>query len=113
MSQRNKVSTTSNELLGAVLLARSEAVRQEESTTITPVSNGWQVTSQGVDLIDHVVDNNITIDGDPITYNPRGRASLTTTKSISISYDGAVKSRLCLSLTGRPFIRSVEDGTCP
>ncbi|MES9832150.1 MAG: GspH/FimT family pseudopilin [Candidatus Thiodiazotropha sp. LLP2] len=114
MTEQNAVSTTSNELLGGLLLARSEAVRQEELTTFTPLNDGWQVDAAGVNLLTHVVDNvNLTIDGDPITYNARGRAALDNTESIEISYEGTVQSRICLSLTGRPFIRSVENGACP
>ena len=115
LTRNNAVATTSNELLGAILLARSEAIRAEKTTTFTTLSNGWQVVnSDGDDLVKHVVDNsNVTIGSADIDYNPRGRADLDSSESIDISYNGSVKSRICLTLTGRPFIRSADDGACP
>ncbi|WP_369158423.1 GspH/FimT family pseudopilin [Candidatus Thiodiazotropha sp. LNASS1] len=112
--QRNTISTTSNELLGALLYARSEAVRQEATATFTPEADGWLVESGDVTLLDHTVENdNIAIDGDAVTYSPRGRANLVAEQSIDISYKGTLESRICLSLSGRPFIKMVEDGECP
>jgi type IV fimbrial biogenesis protein FimT len=120
MLERNTVSTTSNELLSGLLLARNEAVRQGRgSSTLTPSTSGWTVESWTEDsgttnLLTHRVDNsNITITGAAISYNARGRASLENTQSIEISFDGTVKSRICLSLTGRPYILSADDGVCP
>ncbi|MBT2988309.1 MAG: GspH/FimT family pseudopilin [Candidatus Thiodiazotropha sp. (ex Ctena orbiculata)] len=112
--ERNTISTTSNDLLGALLYARSEAVRQEVTTTFTPEADGWMVTVGNVTLADHTVDSdNITINGDPVNYSPRGRASLANTRSIDISYKGTLESRVCLAITGRPFIKLVEHGNCP
>ncbi|MEW8212065.1 MAG: GspH/FimT family pseudopilin, partial [Candidatus Thiodiazotropha taylori] len=106
LSERTSVATTSNELLAGVLLARSEAVRQEANVTFTPQADGWQVDTGVTNLLSHSLDSElVTIDGNAVTYNPRGRAALADTDSISISFDGEVKSRVCLSLTGRPFIR--------
>ncbi|MCG7926681.1 MAG: GspH/FimT family pseudopilin [Candidatus Thiodiazotropha taylori] len=114
LSERTSVATTSNELLAGVLLARSEAVRQEANVTFTPQADGWQVDTGVTNLLSHSLDSElVTIDGNAVTYNPRGRAALADTDSISISFDGEVKSRVCLSLTGRPFIRLAEDGACP
>ncbi|MCG7995389.1 MAG: GspH/FimT family pseudopilin [Candidatus Thiodiazotropha taylori] len=114
LSERTSVATTSNELLAGVLLARSEAVRQEANVTFTPQADGWQVDAGVTNLLNHSLDSElVTINGNAVTYNPRGRAALADTDSISISFDGEVKSRVCLSLTGRPFIRLAEDGACP
>ncbi|MCG8485931.1 MAG: GspH/FimT family pseudopilin [Chromatiales bacterium] len=114
LSERTSVATTSNELLAAVLLARSEAVRQETNVTFTPRVDGWEVDAGLVNLLTHTVDSDyVIINGNAVTYNPRGRAALADTDSISVSFDGEVKSRVCLSLTGRPFIRLAEDGVCP
>jgi type IV fimbrial biogenesis protein FimT len=112
--ERNAISTTSNELLGGLLLARSEAVRQEASTTFTPEDDGWLVQSGDVTLLDHTVtSDHIVISGDTVTYSARGRAGLDTTGSINISYKDTLVSRVCLSLSGRPFIKLVKDGDCP
>jgi type IV fimbrial biogenesis protein FimT len=115
MVERNAVTTTSNDLLRGLLLARSEAIRQEVQTvSLEPSTDGWQVNMQdNTNLLSHTVDYDaITIDGNSITYNARGRAGLSSDQSIDISYDGTVKSRICLSLTGRPFIRPAEAGAC-
>ncbi|MBT3030685.1 MAG: prepilin-type N-terminal cleavage/methylation domain-containing protein [gamma proteobacterium symbiont of Clathrolucina costata] len=112
--QRNTVATTSNDLLGAILYARSEAVRQEATATFTPEADGWLVESGDVTLLDHTVKSDfIAIDGDAVTYSPRGRANLVAERSIDISYKGVLESRVCLNLSGRPFIKMVEDGDCP
>lgn len=112
--QRNTVTTASNELLGALLYTRSEAVRQEVAATFTPEADGWLVVSNGVTLLDYTTDSsNISIEGDPITYRPRGRAGLAATRSIDVSFNGTLKSRVCLGLTGRPFVKMVEAGDCP
>ncbi|MCU7882779.1 MAG: GspH/FimT family protein, partial [Candidatus Thiodiazotropha sp. (ex Lucinoma annulata)] len=108
------VTTTSNELLGALLYTRNEAVRQEVAATFTPEADGWLVASNGVTLLDHTINSSsISIDGDPITYSPRGRAGLADTRSIDVSFNGTLISRVCLGLTGRPFIKMVETGACP
>ncbi|MCU7926032.1 MAG: GspH/FimT family pseudopilin [Candidatus Thiodiazotropha sp. (ex Dulcina madagascariensis)] len=118
LTQRNTVTGTGHDLLGALMLARSQAAADEENTIFTPLANGWQVDNTNVlnpvNHLTHTVDNdNITIAGNAITYNSRGRAALLPGASIDISYDGELLSRVCLSLTGRPFIRSVKDGACP
>ncbi len=114
VSERSAIATTSNEILSGLLLARSEAVRQEASVTFTPGTNNWQVDVAGNNLLTRTADDRrISIDGDPVIYNARGRANLADTDAIEISFEGTIKSRICLSLTGRPFIRSAEDGACP
>jgi type IV fimbrial biogenesis protein FimT len=127
--ERNVVATTSNEILGALLLARSEAVRLERDVTFTPGTDGWVVTEPDerypddtaltFNVVDQTVDNeNITIaenidGGIEVTYNSFGRAEITVGDSIDISFDGTLKSRICLSLTGRPYIKSAAEGNCP
>jgi type IV fimbrial biogenesis protein FimT len=125
LMERNSVSATSNEILGALLYARSEAVRTEAGITFTPETDGWRVTiddadhpSNGVDIVDQTVDNdNITltenIAANSVTYNSRGRADITVGDGIDISFAGTVQGRICLSLTGRPYIKSVNEGNCP
>ncbi|MES9896026.1 MAG: GspH/FimT family pseudopilin [Candidatus Thiodiazotropha endolucinida] len=117
--EHNNVAATSNELLGSLLYARSEAVRIETDVTFTPEADGWLVTTEGgVDIVDQTVDNeNVTIieniADNEVTYNPRGRADITVGDSVDISYDGTVRSHICLSLTRRPYIKSAEEGNCP
>jgi type IV fimbrial biogenesis protein FimT len=118
LSERNTVAATSNELLGALLLARSEAVNIEGNVTLTPEEDGWQVSAGGVDIVDQTVENEfITLEeniaNNDVTYNSRGRADITLGDNIEISFEGTVKSRICLSRTGRPYIKTAEEGNCP
>ncbi len=117
--ERNSVATTSNEILGALLMARSEAVRIERDVVFTPGTDGWVVTTpDGLNIVDQSVDNdNITIveniAANEVTYNSFGRADIIVGDSVDISYDGTVQSHICLSLTGRPYIKSATEGDCP
>ncbi|MEJ2610515.1 MAG: GspH/FimT family pseudopilin [Candidatus Thiodiazotropha sp.] len=115
MIENNTITTTSNGILNGILLARSEAVLNDVDVTFTPSASGWQVTNPTGDVIQsETIDNsNIAIAGPTIVYTPRGRKANNTAQTISISYKNSLKSRVCLSLTGRPFIVLAEDGTCP
>jgi type IV fimbrial biogenesis protein FimT len=125
LAKNNAISTANNEVLAGLLLARSEAVRQETKITFTPKNKGWLVKSGDETLLDHTfTGNHVTIAGQDVKYNARGR---TTTKasqpdgtsqpdeesqSIKVSYNKIVVSRVCLSLSGRPFIKK-NNGDCP
>ncbi|MCU7891037.1 MAG: GspH/FimT family pseudopilin [Candidatus Thiodiazotropha sp. (ex Ustalcina ferruginea)] len=120
MVQRNAVTTTSNELLASLLLARSEAVRQELNTTFTLEADGWEVDTGAINQINNTVANdnitlagNLSTPGDIITYNSMGRAALVVGDSIDVSFDGEVLSHVCLSINGRPYIKSESEGDCP
>ncbi|MES9825166.1 MAG: GspH/FimT family pseudopilin [Candidatus Thiodiazotropha endolucinida] len=119
LMERNNIAATSNEIVSALLYARSEAVRIENDVTFTPEDDGWLVTSPGnIDIVDQTVENeNISIAeniaANDVTYNSRGRADITLGDSIDISFNGELRSRVCLSLTGRPYIKSVAEGNCP
>ncbi|MES9948898.1 MAG: GspH/FimT family pseudopilin [Candidatus Thiodiazotropha sp.] len=119
--ERNNVAATSNDMLGALLYARSEAVRIERDVTFTPEANGWMVTTEdGIDIVDQTVDNeNVTLTenidnaNNDVTYNPRGRADIIEGNNIEISFNGTVMNRICLSRIGRPYIKPVAEGNCP
>ncbi|MEJ2427259.1 MAG: GspH/FimT family pseudopilin [Candidatus Thiodiazotropha sp.] len=113
LAERNAVTNASNELLNGLLFARSEAIRTEIDTTFTPLANGWQVTS-GVDTIkdQNATHTSITITGNPVTYNARGRTVPANAETLTIKY-GDVKSYICISLTGRPYTKSADNGVCP
>jgi Tfp pilus assembly protein FimT len=119
MMERNAVSTTGNEILGALLYARSEAVRTERLVTFTPETDGWLVTNEDeADIVDQTVDNiNVTlvenIANDSVTYNARGRANITEGDGIEIHFDGSLRGRVCISLTGRPYLKTADEGDCP
>ncbi|MEW8505203.1 MAG: GspH/FimT family pseudopilin [Candidatus Thiodiazotropha sp.] len=118
MIERGNVATTSNEALGALLYARSEAVRIEGDVTFTPANDGWTVTAAGVDIVDQTVDNNNisianNLTGGDVIYNSRGRADITVGDNLEISFDGTVQNRICLSPIGRPYIKKADEGACP
>ncbi|MEJ2425804.1 MAG: GspH/FimT family pseudopilin [Candidatus Thiodiazotropha sp.] len=118
--ERNAVTTTSNELLNGLLFARGEAIRTEINTTFTPLAHGWQVTQVTDDDDDVTIKDqsatraNVAIAGNSVTYNARGRSTDTeNTGTVTIQYDGEVKGYVCISLTGRPYTKSADDGVCP
>jgi prepilin-type N-terminal cleavage/methylation domain-containing protein len=114
--ERNAVTTTSNELLNGLLFARGEAIRTEIHTTFTPLAHGWQVTDDDDATIKEqsATHANVAIAGDSVTYNARGRTTTPeNTGTVTIQYDGEVKGYVCISLTGRPYTKSADDGVCP
>jgi prepilin-type N-terminal cleavage/methylation domain-containing protein len=113
--ERNAVTTTSNELLNGLLFARGEAIRTEIHTTFTPLAHGWQVTDDDdVTIKDqNATHTGITIVGNPVTYNARGRTVPANAETVTIQYDGEVKGYVCISLTGRPYTKSADNGVCP
>jgi type IV fimbrial biogenesis protein FimT len=121
--QRNTVTTTSNDLVGALLYARSEAVRQESDVTFTPEENGWTVKARVNDedtiLLEYAIENSkLSLaeqieNGASITYNSRGRASVSAGDSFDISYNDNPEVHVCIALTGRPYIKKTTDGDCP
>jgi type IV fimbrial biogenesis protein FimT len=119
MIERNNIAATSNNLLSALYYARSEAVRTETNITFTPEADGWVVTNaSNVNIVDYTVENdNVTlaenINNNDVVYNSRGRANITIGDNIEISFDNIVMSRICLSLTGRPYIKAANEGNCP
>ncbi|MEW8625524.1 MAG: GspH/FimT family pseudopilin [Candidatus Thiodiazotropha sp.] len=121
MSRQNAVTTTCNELLSSLLLARSEAVRLELNTSVTLEADGWEIDTGATKQISNTVANsmislsgNISSPDSAITYNSMGRATaLAAGDSIAVSFDGNVRSYVCLSITGRPYIKSASEGVCP
>ncbi|MEJ2403881.1 MAG: GspH/FimT family pseudopilin [Candidatus Thiodiazotropha sp.] len=112
--ERNAVTTTSNELLNGLLFARGEAIRTETAATFTPLADGWQVSSGGDMIKDQsATHTKITIAGNPVTYNARGRTTVPNAETLTIQYDGVVQGYVCISLTGRPYTKSAADGVCP
>ncbi len=114
--ERNAVTTTSNDLLSGLLFARGEAIRTETNIIFTPLAHGWQVTTDDDVMIkdQSATHANVAIAGNSVTYNARGRSTDTeNTGTVTIQYDGEVKGYVCISLTGRPYTKSADDGVCP
>ncbi len=136
MIERNSVVAESNELIAALLLTRSEAIKRETNTLLISTASGWNsfvdddndgVQDAGEDVLtSHTVNNsNISLaaNGDISTgigYGPTGRAtngSLTdddgTTDYYKLERGDAPNRCIRFSLTGRPFVDKEEDGNCP
>ncbi|MCP3667914.1 MAG: hypothetical protein GY696_36410, partial [Gammaproteobacteria bacterium] len=119
--RNNAVVAASNQLLGALLLARSEAVKREAPVTVTfpATADGWVVTdADGNTLLSHTVNNaaiEVTATGNAgggIIFGSDGRSSVRYQSSddyLKISYQES-KRQICLSASGRPWIES--GGSC-
>ncbi|MCP4450596.1 MAG: hypothetical protein GY809_03990, partial [Planctomycetes bacterium] len=137
MIERNSVVAESNELIAALLLTRSEAIKRETNTLLISTASGWNsfvdddndgVQDAGEDVLtSHTVNNsNISLaaNGDVSTgvgYGPTGRAtngSLTdddgTTDYYKLERGDAPTRCIRFSLTGRPWVDkdSSEGGGC-
>ena len=103
-SQRVKSATT--ELVSAMLIARSEAVKRRGTVTVAPVSgsawaNGWVVTSGTIQLHAQEAISGIEVTGSAasIDFKQDGRPSSTATFDVV-----GTKTRACVKvdLTGIP-----------
>jgi len=126
MMDRNAVTTAANDLLSSLLLARSEAVKQEKNVIIRRGTawksrfyafadenndNTYQAGTDGPLIIDRRVnDTTVNINGNGaittfIRFNSRGRASLSPGADFfTISKNDQTKY-VCFSPTGRPRIQ--------
>jgi type IV fimbrial biogenesis protein FimT len=124
MIRGNAVLVASNQALGAVLLARSEAVKREANVNFSTITGGWRVTTTGgTELLRHTVDNaNISINtagavASGVVFNSGGRSTvalgvndfLRITIAGLAANDGGERL-ICFSPTGRPRIES--GGSC-
>ncbi|WP_456405195.1 GspH/FimT family pseudopilin [Thiolapillus sp.] len=123
LMDRNAVSTTANDLLSSILLARSEAIKREQPVIFSGNADfgTWNVAADtdgdgtgDVVLLQHdlgghgssVAANNSTT----ITFNTRGRANLNVNNDyFTISKNDATRY-VCFSATGRP---RVQETQCP
>lgn len=110
------------DLIGDLSLARSEAVKQNQTATVVPLSgswsNGWQIVANGVTVRTRsALVSSLSVSGAPVagvTFRPNGRLSDDTAAgnlkwSISSSISG-VTSR-CVVITPTGSARSIP-GTC-
>jgi len=123
--ERNRARSAANDLLASILMARSEAIKRERSTALTPNGSDWQHWQAFVDndksktfnsgderLLDHQLASNlsITATGAPIAnttaglfFDSRGLPSepVDTPAYFAITA-GNTTYYICLSPTGRP-----------
>lgn len=114
MLVNERVKSASFEVTAALTLARSEAIKQNGSVTLTPTSGttawagGWAVTApDGSTISTQGAFTNIAITGPTsIIYNRSGRSSSSTTVTLQIASAaaGSTVTPRCISvgLTGQP-----------
>ncbi|MCP4275823.1 MAG: prepilin-type N-terminal cleavage/methylation domain-containing protein, partial [Gammaproteobacteria bacterium] len=119
LMQGNAMVAASNQLLGALLLARSEAVKRESQVTFTTTAGGWQITDlDGNVLLTHTVNNAAIVvaasgaAGGGITFGSDGRSLIRYAAAdfLKISFDEGGERQICLSPAGRPWIE--REGDC-
>ena len=112
-----RIKTASFDVMSAMVLARSEALKRNANITVTPTTgsdwaSGWSVTvSTTTTLNQQAAFRNLTITGPAsLTYNSSGRLN-TAAASISISstVSGATPRCISIDLSGRP---NSKKGAC-
>lgn len=114
-----RVRTTSNDLYGALMQARSEAMKRNAPVSLVAAASGWasgwtvQLTG-GVVLLDQTVDTtSVTVAGPAattITYNYTGRPTAASAGASFTIYGTATTARcISLALSGMPSIKLDSD----
>lgn len=127
MIERNKVTSAANNLLSSILLARSEAIKREQTISVAKGStwkkwrlfvdtNGNKSLDNGEEVIaEFNSSNSITASGagemaDAFSFNSRGRVTATLDSGDKFTFTQGSHSRyICFSSTGRP---RVQKGDC-
>ena len=121
MMDRNAVTTTANDLLSSILLARSESIKREQPVIFSGNASftTWQVAvdtngdGSGDDtLLAHSLDGNgVGVSANnttTIAFNSRGRANLAANSDyFTISKNDATRY-VCFSATGRPRVQETQ-----
>lgn len=130
--RQNRLTTQANELITALNLARSEAIRRSQNVTVTPKAGGWS-SGWVVESIDpatnlaeapilrdfETLQNNLIFTGGPLvyTYQPSGFKIGLATDTYTLcdsSSSGDRGRRILVSTTGRPRIdNSLPALVCP
>lgn len=116
----NRLTTQANEFITDINIARSEAVKQGNTITITSKNgtnwaNGWTITDSGGNTlrVHGAQDGTITLTGSAgtVTYQRTGFISSGTALTFDICDDrtGETGRRITILSTGRP---SIADLTC-
>jgi type IV fimbrial biogenesis protein FimT len=115
---RNRTKAAASDLQTALFKARSEALKRNANTTISPVSaswqNGWQVLDAGSSVIEsYPAPQGVTIASAPasVVYQSSGRINATSAPTFQVTSSGNVSMQRCvlLSTNGRPY---VKEGAC-
>lgn len=111
-----KVKTTSQDLMTALVIARSEAVKRNATVTVAPVTadtwvSGWTVTAASSATVVHqqqaLSGVTITLAPSTVVFGPNGRPAATSRFQVT----GTATSKCVkVDLTGIP---SSQSGNCP
>ncbi|WP_440998200.1 GspH/FimT family pseudopilin [Arhodomonas sp. SL1] len=114
----NRLTSATNELVGALTFARSQAVREAEDWEVTiddSAAQGW-IT---VDAADTASDQsrtfskheNVKLDDDSdVTFNPRGQSQDGNSREYELTYDGVDIATRCVEVTRAGRIASYREG---
>jgi type IV fimbrial biogenesis protein FimT len=113
MIRNHRLTTAANDVLSAMQLARSEAIRQRRPITVcagadactdsADWSGGWIVTSPDTVIRVWSERPNMTINGPAtnVTFSPDGRAE---TAAINLSIDDEFSRSVSITVTGRASV---------
>lgn len=115
--RQNRATTLANDMVSALNLARSEAVKRNARVSVSPsgelLSSGWQVVTEDKQVLRRwsgregaELSANVT----RVTYNARGRAVGNAGITIDIAFQGAQRC-VRVSLSGSARV-AAERGTC-
>ena len=104
-----RIKTASFDVMSAMVLARSEALKRNTNVTVTPTTgsdwaSGWSVTAGATTLNQQAAFRNLTITGPAsLSYTSNGRLPPgTAAASISISSTGATPRCISIDPSGQP-----------
>ena len=110
-----RVKTASFDVMSAMVLARSEALKRNTNVTVTPTTgsdwaSGWSVTA-GTTLNQQAAFRNMTITGPAsLSYNSSGHLNAAVDRIlIEITISGATPRCISIDLSGRP---NSKKGAC-
>ena len=110
LKQSSELTTVTNDLIAAMSLARSEAIKRSGDTTFTPVggswNNGWEIRVAGPDTLVRVFEappagTSVTSTVSPVTFDAMGSLAANACFDVAI-VNGIDKVRsVPVSTTGR------------
>jgi type IV fimbrial biogenesis protein FimT len=120
MIYATRVRTAASDLLQAVMLARSEAIKRAANVDVVPAAGGWtqgwSVMVGGMTIDSSQAPGNVTIDANVdgnITFRLDGRVS-TSVRTLTVyttESTAAIAARcVIIDASGRPTIRNDLDG---
>jgi type IV fimbrial biogenesis protein FimT len=120
MIYATRVRTAASDLLQAVMLARSEAIKRATNVDVVPYAAGWtygwSVMVGGMTLETHDAPGNVTINANvagSITYRLDGRVS-SNVRNLTVytteSSNPIAARCVLIDASGRPTVRTDTDG---